>query len=111
MGLNIGNMMQLSPLTIMDNLSEYDRQFEFTRESLLEKIALLVISYFCISTEKRFLSQVDKTINATESEFYHGRALKVACQFLPAECPLVSHIYATYQKHYSTLQQPIVIKI
>eukprot|EP00826_Nyctotherus_ovalis_P043069 TRINITY_DN4504_c0_g1_i8.p1 TRINITY_DN4504_c0_g1~~TRINITY_DN4504_c0_g1_i8.p1 ORF type:complete len:269 (-),score=36.30 TRINITY_DN4504_c0_g1_i8:868-1674(-) len=110
MGLNIGNIMQLSPLTVMDSLSECERQFELTRESLLEKIAMLAISYFCISTEKRFLAQM-AGIGTKDSEFFHGRALEIACQFLPSECPLVSHVYATYQKHYSAVQRPIVVQV
>jgi hypothetical protein len=109
MGLNIGNIMQLSPLTVMDSLSESERQFELTRESLLEKVALLAISYFCISTEKRFLAQAANNSGIKESEYFHGRALEITCQFLPSECPLVSHIYATYQKHYSIIQRSIVI--
>jgi len=107
-GLNVGNIMQLSPLTVMDSLSESERQFELTRESLLEKIALLAISYFCISTEKRFIAQAANNNGIKESEYFHGRALEIACQFLPSECPLVSHIYTTYQKHYSIVQRPIV---
>ena len=34
---NIGNIMQISPLTLIDLLSEYDTQFELTRESILDR--------------------------------------------------------------------------
>ena len=103
MGLNMGNLMQLTPLSLVDILSEYDVQYEFTRESLLERIGLLVISYFCISTETRF-----STTSLKEAEFFHVKALELACKFLPAECSLTTHIYMTYQKYYSPIHQVIV---
>ena len=109
MEYNIGNIMQLSPLTLIDLLSEYDKQFELTRESLLDKIALLVSAYFCISIEKRFLLKEAKSKSFNESEYYHAKALELACCFLPAECPLVSHIYMAYQKNYSAIRETIVI--
>ena len=110
LSLNIGNIMQLSPLNIIDVLSEYDRQLELTRESIFEKISLLVVSYFCLSTEKRFLSQEVPAESSAlkESEFYHAKALEMACCFLPPECPLVTHVFMSYQKHYSVVRTAIV---
>ena len=53
--LNIGNIMQITPLTIHDLYSEQTIDIEFSRDSILEKICYLAISYFCVSTELRFL--------------------------------------------------------
>jgi len=106
--VNIGSIMQLTPLDVIDLFMKCNDLYELTRESILEKITLLVVSYFCVSTEKRFLSQKIKNKH-TDFEFFHSHALKIACTFLPGECPLVSHVYMTYQKHYSILQQPIVL--
>jgi hypothetical protein len=53
--LNIGNIMQITPLTIHDLYSEQTIDIEFGRDSILEKICYLAISYFCVSTELRFL--------------------------------------------------------
>ncbi len=109
--LNIGNIMQISPLTLQDVLATCDREIELSRESLLEKIALLTAAYFCVSTEKRFLSQDTggkEGLEGRQSEFWHGKALELACCFLPPECPLVGHIFSSYQKHHSVLQQSIV---
>jgi hypothetical protein len=106
-GLNIGNIMQLSPLTIQDLTGNCQIDIEITRETLLEKIALLAASYFCISTEKRFLA-ITKVAKPRESEFWHAKALQIACCFLPSDCPLVTHIFTNYQKHHSPLLQPIV---
>lgn len=112
LSLNIGNIMQLSPLSLMDIYSDTEKQLELTRESLLEKAALLAVSYFCLSTEKRFLAQTAGDAGrraARESEFWHAKALEIACCFLPGECPLVAHIFMSYQKHHSPLQQAIVL--
>ena len=110
--LNIGNIMQISPITLQEVLSNCDFDIELTREALLEKIALLSVSYFCISTEKRFLAQDPANIGGSfgkQSEFWHAKSLEIACCFLPSECPLVNHIFASYQKHHSALLQVIVI--
>ena len=109
-GLNIGNIMQISPLTIQDLVGNYDIEIEITRETLLEKIALLAVSYFCISTEKRFLAQTGAA-KPRESEFWHAKSLQIACSYLPSECPLVNHVLTNYQKHHSPLLQPIVFNI
>ncbi len=109
--LNIGNIMQVSPVTLQDLVATYDVDIELTRETLLEKVALLSVAYFCVSTEKRFLAQEPASRNssfAKQSEFWHAKALEIACCFLPAECPLVNHIFSSYQKHHSPLQQAIV---
>ena len=55
MNLNIGNIMQLTPMTMKDLLSSSRNEIELSRDSFLEKISLLAVSYFCVSTEMRFL--------------------------------------------------------
>lgn len=107
MGLSMGGLVQLSPLSLVDILSEYDLQYELSRESLLERIALLAIAYFCVSTETRFIAQMTNAASG-EAELFHARALEIACKFLPAECSLTAHMYMTYQKYYSATQEAIV---
>jgi len=53
--LNIGNIMQIQPMNLKDLLSNSRSETELTRDSFLEKISLLSVSYFCVSTEMRFL--------------------------------------------------------
>lgn len=53
--LNIGNIMQISPLTLQDFLSQTAIQLELSREFILEKMCFLAVSYFCMGTEYRFL--------------------------------------------------------
>lgn len=111
MGLNIGNIMQISPLCLQDLHAKYDKEIEISRELLMEKIALLSVAYFCLSTEKRFLAQEAGRRGqkfTQESEFWHAKSLEIACCFLPGDCPLVGHIYMSYQKHHSLIQQMIV---
>ena len=55
--LNIGNIMQMAPVTMKDLLSTTRNEIELSRDSFLEKISLLGVSYFCVSTEMRFLLQ------------------------------------------------------
>jgi hypothetical protein len=105
--LNIGNIMQVSPLTVQDLYAYNSVETELTRDSILEKISFLAVSYFCISTELRFIVQLkedpslDPVQTRKESEFWHGKALELAVTFFPSECPLVTHILTSYQKHHA----------
>lgn len=100
--LNIGNIMQITPLTIHDLYSNSKIDVELSRDSILEKISFLAISYFCVSTELRFLVSskeklsIDPVQVKAESEFWHGKALEISCGFLPSESPLVTHILSSY---------------
>ena len=111
--LNIGNIMQISPLTMQDIYTTSSMEYELSRELVLEKIWFLAVSYFCVSTELRFIVQmkedtlVDPILKRKESEYFHGKALEVACSFLPSEWPLVNHILMSYQKHHAPSQQVI----
>jgi len=74
----------------------------------LEKLCILIVCYFCMSTEMRFLLHARgkylkpevKEERETESEFWHAKSLEIACTFLPSECPLLKHIMLSYQKHH-----------
>ena len=108
--LNIGNVMHLTPMILEELNIHVDNSHELSRDALLEKIILLCVSYFCIGTELRFLSQKESSQNypKTESEKWHAKALHCSATFLPSECPLVSHIIHSYQKHHSLSNQTIV---
>jgi hypothetical protein len=106
--LNIGNIMQVQPISMKELLSQSRNEVELSRDSFLEKLSLLSVSYFCVSTEMRFILQsreqylsVDiKRQRELESEFWHAKALEIACTFLPSECPLLNHVLLSYQKHH-----------
>ena len=42
-----------------------------------------------------------------EQEYWHVKALDIACAFLPSECPLFNHILLSYQKHHDPSSHPI----
>ena len=101
------------PLTIHDLHTASSIEIELARDSIIEKISYLAVSYFCVSTELRFLvnlkdnPNVDPVQVRAESEFWHGKALEISCTFLPSESPLVSHIYSSYKKHHAPVNQVI----
>ena len=105
--------MQLSPMTLQDIYSHTSLEYELSRELLLEKIAFTAVSFFCVSTELRFLvtlkddSITDYQQKRVESEYYHGKALEIGVTFFPSECPLVNHILQSYNKHHSPTMQII----
>jgi len=69
---------------------------------LLEKIVLLVVSYFCVGTEIRFISAKvkDTKIERKDSDMWHAKALHTASAFLPSDCPLTQHVNSSYKKHH-----------
>lgn len=107
--LNIGNIMQISPVNMNDDfLSDVRDEAELIREKFLEKLSILTVCYFCMSTEMRFLLHSRgkylkpevKEERENESEYWHAKALEISCTFLPSECPLLKHILLSYQKHH-----------
>ena len=55
MTLNIGNIMQIQPISMKELLSSCRNETELSRDSFLEKLSLLSVAYFCVSTEMRFI--------------------------------------------------------
>jgi hypothetical protein len=94
--------MQLQSFKLKDLIEEGKNELELTRESFIYKISHLAVSYFCYSTEIRFIMQMKEDPNydpnekQVESEYWHAKALEIACSFLPGECPLLNHINLSY---------------
>ena len=111
--LNIGNIMQIAPISLQEIHMDHRNEYELSRESFLEKLSLLCVAYFCVSTEMRFIIQQRELVSPLketrekESEYWHAKALELACSFLPSECPLLNHILISYQKHHSPSHQTI----
>ena len=53
--LNIENIMFLSSLNYDDLDLESDPKYELLRDSILEKVIMLTVSYYCLSKELRYL--------------------------------------------------------
>jgi hypothetical protein len=107
--LNITNIMKLKRLDFRDVYSIRSSDLTITRENLIERIMILITSYFCMGTELRFLKQknLDGFEDTMDSEYWHGKALEISVKFLPGDCPLVRHIVASYKKNCSPSNEQI----
>lgn len=104
--LNIGNVMHLSTMNMDELVSRTENTHELNRDAMLEKIVLITVAYFCVGTEIRFLSakNVEGYVRK-HSETWHAKALHVACNFLPLDCPLLLHIINSYTKHHLKIKE------
>ena len=60
--LNIGNIMQISPIQHEDLVMFRRNESELTRDAFLETLSFLIVAYFCISTEIRFIITLKEEI-------------------------------------------------
>jgi len=117
LSLNIGNIMQITPVQLEDLVALRRNEQELDRFAFLETVSFLCVGYFCVSTEIRFIIQLKEEISSfarfdqakksEESELWHTKSLEVACSFLPSDCPLLNHILLSYQKHHAPSQSSI----
>lgn len=100
---NIGDMMLLHPMSIYDLQNNMGVQAELTRDWMLEKILMIIVAYFCVATEIRFLaaSNSNVKVQANEGKLWHKKALEFSQPFLPTSCPLFLHIMNSYMRNYS----------
>ncbi|PCI28796.1 hypothetical protein COB52_03175 [Candidatus Kaiserbacteria bacterium] len=78
---------------------------ELHKDTLLEKILFLAVSYFCVGTELRFLATKQTEYTSKDAEIWHAKAMHTVCTFLPLECPLVSHVINSYMKHHLSVKE------
>jgi hypothetical protein len=66
--------MYMTPLTQFELTNNLGLQAEFTKDHMFEKICLLAVGYFCISTELRFLNGSESVRNnkMREAEYWHA---------------------------------------
>ena len=57
-GLSISTFMQLEPLKVKHLLEDNKNELQLGRHTFIQKIASLAVSYFCLSTEIRFILQM-----------------------------------------------------
>jgi hypothetical protein len=120
--LNIGNIMQITPIQRDDLTMHRRNEQEVSRDAFLETVSFYIVGYFCISTEIRFIIQLreeidkipggfDVAMRTKESEYWHAKSLEIACCFLPSDCPLLNHVLLSYQKHHAPSSVSIVSDI
>lgn len=109
--------MHLSLMGSEELNAKLENTHELCKDSMLEKIVLVSVSYFCIATEMRFLMQKNvsgsgsttnsmSNVTKKDSEAFHAKALHISTLFLPSECPLVSHVISSYKKNYLKDKKP-----
>jgi hypothetical protein len=60
---------------------------------MLYKTLYVIVSYFCIGTELRFLAMLNPNkFNLKDAEIWHAKAIHISSFFLPNDCPLTQHI-------------------
>ena len=97
--LNIENILFLAPLNYEDLDLDSDPRYELLRDTILEKIVMLTVSYFCIAREMKFLSN-DKNNRRTNGELYLSKAIELSSMFLPVSCPIIKNYITSYYKNY-----------
>lgn len=98
---NIGNIMHLQAIGFdeFNNKTESSRAGpgfsnfvleETSKDTLLHKALYVIVAYFCIGTELRFLSVLNpQRYTIKDSEVWHAKAIHIASYFLPSDCPLI----------------------
>lgn len=72
-----------------------------SKDELLFKALYVIVAYFCIGTELRFLAVLSPNkYSLKDSEIWHAKAIHIASYFLPNDCPLIQHITQSYNKHH-----------
>ena len=97
--LNIDNILFLSPLNCEDLDLDSDSRYELLRDTILEKIVMLTVSYFCLAREMKFLAE-DKNNKKINGEYYLFQAIELCSMFLPVSCPILKFYISTYYKNY-----------
>ena len=99
--LNIENILFLSPLNVEDLDLDSDSRFELLKDTILEKIVMLTVAYYCISKEMRLLSKdKDKSNKKLNGEYYLYQAIEYSSLFFPASCPIIKNYISMYYKNY-----------
>jgi hypothetical protein len=86
--------MQIKAIKLKDLICEASNELQLCRSSFVTKTTSLISSYFCLSTEDRFILRTgdydDKflTLKERQAEYWHAKSLEIACTFLPADCLL-----------------------
>ena len=101
--LNIGNVMNLNPMSSEElNLRE-EIDLVASMETVLENCILYIVSTFCVSTEMRFQYEKQGRTNKAlidQAKRLHSKAIYFAVAFMPDQCPLVGFVVESYFKNY-----------
>ena len=97
--ITIDNILVLSPLNSEDLDLDSDSRYELLKDTILEKIVMLAVSYFCVSREMNILSK-DKNNIKINGAYYLYKAIELSFMFLPVSCPIINVFISNYYKKY-----------
>ena len=98
---DISDVMRIEATTIEQLKHSFGLEIELTQTLLLEKVCLLAAGCFCVASETRFItSAAGETQRRDLARIWHLKAVHIADDFLPLECPLSGHLKQTFLQCY-----------
>lgn len=104
--VDMTEIMRIKPITLLEVKQELDSYSELAKNSLVDKVCLLIAALFCVATELRMLYGEEDRRVMIKAQACHYKALQLAKAVLPVESPLLEHLAISYQKHFSGLGSP-----
>ena len=104
--LDIPLVMTIRPLTLFQVKNELDTYSELARDSLLDKVCLVITGMYCVATEIRMLYGEEDWEKMAKAQICHYKAMKLAKAVLPLESLLTEHLVISYQKHFAGMTTP-----
>jgi hypothetical protein len=92
----ITTIQPLNPLNLNNSPGIHN---EVSKESMVNKLALVIASMFVISTEIKFSVK-----NKEEAKAWHKRTVQCSSELLPKDSLLVSQISESFTKEYNTFE-------
>jgi hypothetical protein len=102
--LSISEVMQVKPLRLQDLQATSGLWTEVQRDLVVEKVVLLLVSYFCTATELRFKYALEHNKSKLlEGKALHLKALEVGRALLEPDCALLVHFVSSFNKNFKSI--------
>eukprot|EP00359_Climacostomum_virens_P004612 CAMPEP_0204903422 /NCGR_PEP_ID=MMETSP1397-20131031/4241_1 /ASSEMBLY_ACC=CAM_ASM_000891 /TAXON_ID=49980 /ORGANISM="Climacostomum Climacostomum virens, Strain Stock W-24" /LENGTH=496 /DNA_ID=CAMNT_0052072049 /DNA_START=43 /DNA_END=1529 /DNA_ORIENTATION=- len=102
--ITISEVMQVKPLRLQDLQNTSGLAFEVQRDLVVDKVVLLLVSYFCNATELRFKYALEHNKKKLiEGRGFHIKCLEIARAMMPQDCPLVVHFVSSFNKNFASM--------
>jgi len=101
--VSFSELLRLEPISLEKLEEEVGIHSEITRDNVLEKVVLLVLSYYSLGTEtKSLLRDCASEKTHSESLAWLKKALEVARTFLPENSSILKQVKETYNSECKT---------
>jgi len=104
--MDMTEVMRIKPMTLLQAKQDLDSYSELERNSLGDKVCLVIAALFCVATELRMLYGEEERKMMEKARSCHYKALHLAKAVLPVESPLIEHLVVSYQKHFADFVSP-----